>query len=117
MYRGVYRHSAAPQTEYQRLLAAVWAGGAAALASHRAAAWLWGLFGRFLEVVEITVTRGRGHTIDHRVPGHQDSPGEDSLPEPGEGAMNDEQQVAALREEIRQAMVRAAAATSALAST
>src|SRR5688500_7622580 len=43
-YRGVYRDAAAPQTPEQDLLAAVMASGELAVASHRSAAWLWGLF-------------------------------------------------------------------------
>ncbi len=43
VYRGVYRISGAPVTDLQRLMAAVLAGGPGAMASHRGAAWLWGL--------------------------------------------------------------------------
>ena len=43
LYRGVYRITGAPPTHLQRLLAAVLGQGPAALASHRAAAWLWGM--------------------------------------------------------------------------
>jgi very-short-patch-repair endonuclease len=39
--RGVYRSSGSPETDEQRLLAAVLAAGDEALASHRSAAWLW----------------------------------------------------------------------------
>lgn len=43
LYRGVYRMGGAPATEVQALHAAVLAGGPAAVASHRGAAWLWAL--------------------------------------------------------------------------
>ncbi len=43
VFRGVYRMAGAPVTPDQRLLAAVLAAGAGAVASHRSAAWLWGL--------------------------------------------------------------------------
>src|SRR4051794_4002965 len=40
---GVYCSASAPHTEHQRLLAAVWSPAVEGLASHRSAAWLWGL--------------------------------------------------------------------------
>ena len=40
---GVYRHAAHPVTPEQRILAAVLAAGPGAVASHQAAAYLWGL--------------------------------------------------------------------------
>jgi len=43
VHRGVYRAVGAPITWHQRMLAAVLAAGAGAVASHRAAAWLWSL--------------------------------------------------------------------------
>jgi hypothetical protein len=43
VHRQVYRPAAAPLTDHGRLLAAVLACGPGALASHRSAAWLWGL--------------------------------------------------------------------------
>ncbi|MGQ0521230.1 MAG: type IV toxin-antitoxin system AbiEi family antitoxin domain-containing protein [Actinomycetota bacterium] len=43
VYRGVYRVAGAPISDLQALHAAVLAGGPRALASHRGAAWLWGL--------------------------------------------------------------------------
>jgi hypothetical protein len=46
VHRGVYRGAAAPITAEQTLLAAVFASGEHALASHRSAAWLWNLLVR-----------------------------------------------------------------------
>lgn len=43
VHRGVYRVAGTPRTSLQRLLAAVLAAGEGAMASHRSAAWLWGL--------------------------------------------------------------------------
>jgi len=43
LYRGVYRMAGAPVTDIQQLLAAVYAAGQAAVASHGGSAWLWGL--------------------------------------------------------------------------
>lgn len=59
---GVYRLAGAPPAWEQRLLAGVLAAGPGALASHRAAARLWGM-GRS-EVVEISVPRGRPRVLD-----------------------------------------------------
>jgi very-short-patch-repair endonuclease len=50
---GVYRVAGAPPTWEQRLLAAVLAGGAGVMASHRSAARLWGLLDD--DVLEVTV--------------------------------------------------------------
>lgn len=58
MHRNVYRICGAPVTELQLLLAAVLAAGAGAVASHRAAAWLWGLDDELS--VEVTVPANRG---------------------------------------------------------
>lgn len=58
LYPGVYRIGGAPPTWRGNLLAACWAGGPRAVASHRAAAALWGLPGG-REVVEITCPRWR----------------------------------------------------------
>ncbi|MGY6500087.1 MAG: hypothetical protein ACXIVQ_04190 [Acidimicrobiales bacterium] len=41
--RGIYRVGGGEPTPHQRLLAAVWAAGPHAAASHRSAAWVWGL--------------------------------------------------------------------------
>jgi very-short-patch-repair endonuclease len=58
LYPGVYRLRGAPQTWYQRLMAACLAAGSDAVASHRAAANLWGL-GEFGDPVEVTVPAQR----------------------------------------------------------
>ena len=58
MHRGVYRHSAAPSTPQQRLLAASWAAGTDGVASHRSAAWLWQL-ADYPDRPEVTVPHGR----------------------------------------------------------
>jgi hypothetical protein len=61
MYRNVYRICGAPVTELQLLVAAVFAAGAGAVASHRAAAWLWGLDDDDDELsLEVTVPVNRG---------------------------------------------------------
>src|SRR5207302_9056613 len=51
---GVFRSASAPQTEYQRLLAATWAPAVDALASHRSAAWLWELLAHAPDLPETT---------------------------------------------------------------
>jgi very-short-patch-repair endonuclease len=43
VHPGVYRHAAVAYDQTAQLLAAVWAAGRAAVASHRSAAWLWQL--------------------------------------------------------------------------
>jgi hypothetical protein len=43
VHPGVYRHAAVTFDQTARLLAAVWAAGRVAVASHRSAAWLWEL--------------------------------------------------------------------------
>jgi hypothetical protein len=58
VHRGVYRVAGMPVTWRQSVLAACLAGGPAAVASHRAAAALWGLE-RVEERVEITVPGSR----------------------------------------------------------
>jgi very-short-patch-repair endonuclease len=67
--RGVYRTAGAPVTWQQRLLAACLAAGPSAVASHRAAAVLWGLADPPAPV-ELTVPYGRGPrpraTVVHR---------------------------------------------------
>jgi hypothetical protein len=70
VHGGVYRAAAAPRTDHQQLLAAVWAAGRGALASRRAAAWMWGLRDRALSSVDVMVpddrvVRLRGVTV-HR---------------------------------------------------
>jgi predicted transcriptional regulator of viral defense system/very-short-patch-repair endonuclease len=57
--RLVYRIGGAPSTWRGELLAACWAGGLRAAASHRSAAELWGLAGRRTDLVEITCPRWR----------------------------------------------------------
>jgi very-short-patch-repair endonuclease len=42
LYPRVARASGSPRTRHQRVLAAVWACGPDAMASHRTSAWLWG---------------------------------------------------------------------------
>ena len=55
----VYRFAGAPDTWRSRLIAACWAGGRRALASHRSGAQLHGLPGGSCELVEITCPRWR----------------------------------------------------------
>src|SRR5215211_3317700 len=43
VHPGVYRHAAVAYDQTAQLLAAVWAAGRVAVASHRSAAWLWQL--------------------------------------------------------------------------
>ena len=57
--RVVYRIGGAPSTWRGDLLAACWAGGLRAAASHRSAAELWNLAGRRTDFVEITCPRWR----------------------------------------------------------
>jgi hypothetical protein len=57
VHRAVYRPAWAPLTDHGRLLAAVLACGEGALASHDAAAWLWGLADEPGEVVTVFGTR------------------------------------------------------------
>jgi hypothetical protein len=57
--REVYRISGAPSTWRGDLLAACWAGGLRAAASHRSAAALWGFAGQRTVFVEITCPRWR----------------------------------------------------------
>jgi hypothetical protein len=59
LYRDVYRVSGAPPTWEGDLLAACWAGGFRAVASHRSAAELHRLPGRERDFVEITCPRWR----------------------------------------------------------
>jgi len=54
-----YRFAAAPITWEGNVLAACWAGGIRAVASHRSAAWLWNLPGGMRHPVEITCPRWR----------------------------------------------------------
>jgi hypothetical protein len=59
VYDGVYRVAGVPDGWHSALLAAVWAGGDHAVASHRSAAAVWELPGGRREVVEITCPRWR----------------------------------------------------------
>lgn len=55
VHTSVFRDTAVPRTEAQRLRAACLAAGPQALASHASAAWLWGLIDRPPRRPEITV--------------------------------------------------------------
>lgn len=59
LYRDVYRVNGAPPTWRGDLLAACWAGGFRAVASHRSAAELHGMPGRRTDLIEITCPRWR----------------------------------------------------------
>jgi len=57
VHPGVYQAAAAPRTWHQRVLRAVLAGGAGAMASHRSAAALWELDGSTRGIPEIVTPR------------------------------------------------------------
>jgi very-short-patch-repair endonuclease len=57
-YRGVYAVGHTALTHHSHLIAAVYACGEEALASHRAAAWLWGIL-RGSHPIEVTGPRSR----------------------------------------------------------
>ncbi|MHB1536028.1 MAG: type IV toxin-antitoxin system AbiEi family antitoxin domain-containing protein, partial [Acidimicrobiales bacterium] len=57
LHAGVYRLAGAPETPEQLILGAVLACGPAAVASHQAAAWLWGLLERPPERPVVTIPR------------------------------------------------------------
>jgi very-short-patch-repair endonuclease len=59
VHERVYRVAGAPLTWSGEVLAACWAGGVRAVASHRTAAALWELPGRKRDMVEITCPRWR----------------------------------------------------------
>jgi predicted transcriptional regulator of viral defense system len=59
IYDGVYRIAGVPKAWKPDLLAAVWAGGSRAVASHRSAAALWDLPGARRDLVEITCPHWR----------------------------------------------------------
>jgi hypothetical protein len=59
LYDNVYRAAGAPRCWRGDLLAACWAGGFRAVASHRSAAALWQLAGARRNIVEITCPRWR----------------------------------------------------------
>ena len=72
IHQGSYALPGAPVTAHQRLMAAVLAGQQGCLASHRAAAWLWGFSDEpFLEVIVPRNRRPRlegvvvHHPLDH----------------------------------------------------
>ena len=59
LYEDVYRMAGAPPSWRASLLAACWAGGHRAVASHRSAAALWGLPSGRQDLTEITCPRWR----------------------------------------------------------
>jgi very-short-patch-repair endonuclease len=58
LHRGVYAVGHTALTRHSHLIAAVYACGPEALASHRAAGWLWGIL-RGSQPIEVTAPRGR----------------------------------------------------------
>jgi hypothetical protein len=58
LHRGVYAVGHMALTRHSHLIAAVYACGPEALASHRAAGWLWGIL-RGSQPIEVTAPRGR----------------------------------------------------------
>lgn len=76
VHPSVYRLVGTPPSAHQRVLAGCLGSGG--VASHRSAAWLWGLDGPFESIVEVTVPRHRRssprHVVVHRStnlePGH-----------------------------------------------
>lgn len=61
VFRGVYRVCGAPVTQPLLVLAAVLAAGPDAVASHHAAAWVWGLADDL--VLEVTIPRNRSSKL------------------------------------------------------
>jgi very-short-patch-repair endonuclease len=59
--RGVYAVGHRPATWHSRCLAAVLSRGSNAVASHRAAAWIWGLIGHRPDSLDVTVPVRRRH--------------------------------------------------------
>jgi very-short-patch-repair endonuclease len=59
LHTGVFAFAGSPETWERSLLAACLAAGQGAVASHRAAARVWGLLGSSDDIVEITVPRQR----------------------------------------------------------
>ncbi len=57
--RGLYRVAAAPRTDHQSVLASVWAHPPGAVASHRAAAYIWKLLGFRRALIDVSVACGR----------------------------------------------------------
>ena len=70
VHEGVYRHTSAPTSPEQLLLAAVLAGGEQAVASHRSSAWLWGLLAVPPDQPEISVPRRRSARLGDVVVHH-----------------------------------------------
>ncbi len=75
--RGVYRVVAAPPTGHQAILVAVWCRAPGAVASHRAAAFIWGLLGFSRPSADVSVATGRSQptggavrTTLRLLPGH-----------------------------------------------
>lgn len=64
---GVYRVAAAPLTEHQTVLSAVWTHAPGAVASHRAAAFIWRLIGYHRPTLDVTVPFGRNQPTASRV--------------------------------------------------
>ena len=62
--RDVYRVRAAPRTVEQKLLIAVWRAGPDSVASHRSAAYLWGVAGFGGRDLEVTRPRGRSQRTE-----------------------------------------------------
>ena len=58
--RGIRRIAGGAPTPHQRLLASVWAAGDGAVATHRAAAWLWGIDGFDRLTIEVSTPRSGG---------------------------------------------------------
>src|ERR1700751_5296006 len=54
-HRGVFQDAAAPRSPEQRLLAAVFACGEHAEASHLSGTWVWGLLARPPDLPEVSV--------------------------------------------------------------
>ena len=77
LHCGVYRIAGHPVTYTPRVLAACLVPGAGAIASHRSAAWVWGLLDDEPDVVEIAVRRA----LDHRLRGVIVHRATDLLPE------------------------------------
>jgi hypothetical protein len=63
-HRMVYRAAAAPRTPEQELLAAVWASGDLARASHLSGTWAWGLLARPPDLPEVSIPYAR--SVKHR---------------------------------------------------
>lgn len=69
VHRGVYRMPGVPASPHQSLLAAVLAAGPDAVASHRAAAWLWGMADELRLDLAGTMQRSPGPSVTvHRRP-------------------------------------------------